>query len=102
MTAPKFKIVYLEEAVRFLASLEAKARTKVVYNIGKSMYVIDKDLFKKLEGTDIWEFRTLYNGMAYRLLAFWDTERDTWWWQPTASPKRRRRPRQKKSEKPKG
>ena len=77
MTAPKFKIVYLEEAVRFLASLEAKARTKVVYNIGKSMYVIDKDLFKKLEGTDIWEFRTLYNGMAYRLLAFWDTERDT-------------------------
>lgn len=21
---------------------------------------------------DIWEFRTLYNGLQYRLLAFWD------------------------------
>ncbi len=30
-----------------------------------------------MENTDIWEFRTLYNGIAYRLLAFWDTEADT-------------------------
>jgi len=27
-----------------------------------------------LEGSDIWEFRTLYNKTAYRLFAFWDTE----------------------------
>lgn len=40
----------------------------------KSQYFIDKELFKKLENTDIWEFRTLYNGNCYRLLAFWDTE----------------------------
>ncbi len=32
---------------------------------------------KKLENTDIWEFRTLYNKSCYRLFAFWDTERDT-------------------------
>ena len=32
-------------------------------------------LFKKLEG-EIWEFRTKYNGIQYRLFAFWDkTER---------------------------
>lgn len=32
------------------------------------------ELFKKLEKSEIWEFRTLYNGIAYRLFAFWDTE----------------------------
>lgn len=73
----KFRVKYLEEAVQFLSSLDEKARAKIVYNIGKCMYVIDKELFKKLGDTDIWEFRTLYNGIAYRLLAFWDTDRDT-------------------------
>lgn len=32
---------------------------------------IDNELFKKLND-NIWEFRTLYNGKAYRLFAFWD------------------------------
>ena len=31
----------------------------------------DPELFKKLN-EDIWEFRTLYQGLQYRLLAFWD------------------------------
>lgn len=69
----KFKIVYSEEAIEFLNSLDIKARSKITYNIHKSMYVIDKDLFKKLDNTEIWEFRTLYNGIQYRLLSFWDT-----------------------------
>ena len=34
---------------------------------------MDNELFKKLENTEIWEFRTLYNGKQYRLLSFWDT-----------------------------
>lgn len=38
------------------------------------MYYIDKELFKKLENTEIWEFRTLYNKQFYRLFAFWDTD----------------------------
>ena len=38
--------------------------------------VRDKELFKKLEGTEIWEFRTLYEGNCYRMFAFWDTEKD--------------------------
>lgn len=30
-----------------------------------------------MSGTDIWEFRTLYAGTAYRLFAFWDTDGET-------------------------
>lgn len=37
----------------------------------------DKELFKKLGDTDIWEFRTVYQGIAYRLFAFWDKDMDT-------------------------
>lgn len=37
----------------------------------------NKELFKKLENSEIWEFRTLYNGIAYRLFAFWDTDINT-------------------------
>lgn len=32
---------------------------------------------KKLENTDIWEFRTLYNRIVYRLFAFWDSDAET-------------------------
>ncbi len=74
---PKFTIIYSEEAVSFLESLPEKAQSKIAYNIEKCMYYIDKELFKKLENTEIWEFRTLYNGIAYRLFAFWDRERHT-------------------------
>lgn len=74
---PKFQVVYMQDAIEFLQSLTEKIRDKIVYNIGKSMLVLDKELFKKLGNTDIWEFRTIYNGMAYRLLAFWDTDTDT-------------------------
>ena len=62
---PRFKIVYTEEAIDFLRHLPQKVKAKVVYNIGKSMYVLDNSLFKKLENTDIWEVRTLYNGKRH-------------------------------------
>ena len=71
-TKAKFKIVYSKEADDFLNQLPQKVRDKIIYNIAKSKYVIDPELFKKLENTDIWEFRTLYNKTQYRLLAFWD------------------------------
>lgn len=39
---------------------------------------INTELFKKLaDADDIWEFRTKYNGIAYRLFSFWDTETET-------------------------
>lgn len=37
----------------------------------KAQYVMDSELFKKLNDA-IWEFRTQYNGNAYRMFAFWD------------------------------
>jgi phage-related protein len=35
------------------------------------------ELFKKLDDTNIWEFRTLYNKIKYRRFAFWDTQSGT-------------------------
>lgn len=57
----KFKVLYSEEATDFLNSLDVKAKDKILYNIKKSMYLNDPSLFKKLEGNEIWEFRTLYS-----------------------------------------
>ena len=74
---PNFEIIYSEEVIRFLNSLENKVKEKIMFNINKSKYIIDNELFKKLKGSDIWEFRTKYNGSIYRIFAFWDTETDT-------------------------
>lgn len=47
---------------------------KIIYNIDRVVGgEINAELFKKLEGKNIWEFRTLYNGRSYRLFAFWDS-----------------------------
>lgn len=72
----QFKITFLDEASEFLRTLARAPREKIYYNIRKvASGQKDSDLFKKLDGSDdIWEFRTLYNGMQYRLLAFWDIE----------------------------
>ena len=74
---PKFKVEFLEDAVEFISNLEDKARKKIVYNIDKASYVNDPKLFKKLKGTEIWEFRTKYNRIQYRVLAFWDNRTET-------------------------
>lgn len=68
---PNFDVELLPEAVDFLERLEDKAREKIYYNIKKAQFVNDNELFKKLNEF-IWEFRTLYNGKAYRLFSFWD------------------------------
>lgn len=72
----EINIRLLQEAYDYLNSLSDKAYEKVNYNMRKVKGgIMDKNLFKKLDGTDIWEFRTKYNGMEYRLLAFWDAEK---------------------------
>lgn len=71
-------MLYSQKKQESSFSLPLSARKKIAYNIDKvSFGEIDNTLFKKLENTDIWEFRTLYNSKAYRLLSFWDTENDT-------------------------
>lgn len=67
----RFEVVFLEQAVDFLESLELKIREKIYYNIDKAKLGLDPKLLKKLTD-DIWEFRTKYKGMQYRLFAFWD------------------------------
>jgi phage-related protein len=66
-----FEILLLDVAFEFLQSLDKKHSEKILYNIRKSQTDRDPELFKKLKD-DIWEFRTLYQGLQYRLLAFWD------------------------------
>ena len=78
MLRPGFKVIMSGEVDAFLDTLQQDVRTKIIYNVDKvANGYMDKDLFKKLENTDIWEFRTHYKGVQYRLLAFWDTESET-------------------------
>jgi phage-related protein len=76
MQKPKFKVEFLEEAAEFLDSLDEKVRDKIIYNITKARFSNDKALFKKLTD-EIWEFRTLFNKVHYRLFAFWDKSEKT-------------------------
>lgn len=69
---PKFTVLYSEEADAFLTQQTEKVRAKILYNVARASYLNDPKIFKKLENTDIWEFRTLFDNMQYRLLAFWD------------------------------
>ena len=78
MSEYKFKVVLMDEALSFVRSLPLKVQQKITYNYKKiEQGVMDKELFKKLENSEIWEFRTLFNGNCYRLFSFWDTETDT-------------------------
>jgi len=65
----KFEIIFLDEAHNFIHSINSKAQRKILYNMDKARYLNDISLFKKLT-PEIWEFRTLYQGLQYRLLAF--------------------------------
>lgn len=74
-----FDIVFLDEVLNFLSDLEKKHYEKILFNIRKAQTVRDPELFKKLD-EDIWEFRTLYQGIHYRLLAFWTRQNLTIHW----------------------
>ncbi|MFI3261634.1 MAG: type II toxin-antitoxin system RelE/ParE family toxin [Rikenellaceae bacterium] len=67
----KFKIVLHREAYEFLSQIDEKSRRKIKDNMYKASLCLDPKLLKKLTG-EIWEFRTLYAGKQYRMLAFWD------------------------------
>ncbi len=54
----RFKVLFSKDADDFLESLSQKAKDKILSNIRKAKYVLNPKLLKKLEGTDIWEFRT--------------------------------------------
>lgn len=66
-----FETRFLEEANQFLAKLDAKSVNKILYHIDLAELTNDPKLFKKLT-TEIWELRTVFAGLQYRLFAFWD------------------------------
>jgi len=72
----KFDVILLGEVWDFLDRIDEKSRDKILYNIDKAKYVIDPELFKKLDEL-IWEFRTKHKKTFYRLLAFWDKTDNT-------------------------
>ncbi|MCH7398533.1 type II toxin-antitoxin system RelE/ParE family toxin [Belliella sp. DSM 107340] len=69
----RFETKLLEEAFEFIQKQDIKARKKILQNIRRAEQHSDSKFFKKLT-SEIWEFRTLYSGIQYRLLAFWDKE----------------------------
>ena len=73
-----FRLVLTDEAQDFIESLPEAVSYKIYYNIKRVVGgERNKELFKKLENSEIWEFRTLYNKTAYRLFAFWDKDKET-------------------------
>lgn len=73
-----FKLVLTDEARNFIEGLPEAVSYKIYYNIKRvAGGERNKELFKKLENSEIWEFRTLYNKTAYRLFAFWDKDKET-------------------------
>ncbi len=73
-----YQLLLTEEVRKFIKSLPIQAARKILYNIDRVIGgEINNELFKKMENSEIWEFRTLYNKVAYRLFAFWDTDKDT-------------------------
>jgi phage-related protein len=66
-----FNIIFLDEAFEFISRLDKKHYEKVLFNIRKSQTENNPKLFKKVD-EEIWEFRTQYQRLQYRLLAFWD------------------------------
>ena len=87
MSNRSFDILLLEDADKFLGTLSDKVRDKITTNMRKvASGIIDSTLFTKLDGSDdLWEFRTKYNGMEYRLLAFRIKPPIVLWWPLMAS-----------------
>lgn len=69
----RFETRLLEEAFEFVQKQDLKVRKKIFQNIRRAEQHSDPKFFKKLTN-EILEFRTLYSGIQYRLLAFWDKE----------------------------
>lgn len=72
----RFEVELLEQAYEFLKKLDSRHRKKIIQNMDRAKFHTDPKLFKKLDG-EIWEFRTLFSGFQYRLLAFWDKTEQT-------------------------
>ena len=71
------KVVFSGEVEGFIRSMNPKERDTLVKAFWKTEQGLKGDWFKKLTGTDIWEFRVEVNKKFVRVLAFWDGTGDT-------------------------
>ena len=69
-----FEVKYLDPAAEFIRRIDQKAAKKLLFNISKAQQIKDNTVFKKITGTEIWEFRAIVEGLQYRLFAFWVKE----------------------------
>ena len=66
MSTYKIKVVLLDEALAFIRSLPIKVQEKIAYNYKKiENGLISKELFKKLDDTEIWEY-IMFSGFCGR------------------------------------
>lgn len=64
MEVKNIKVILSEEAENFVRLQPVKAQQKITYNIRKlESGVMDNNLFKKLDNSEIWELRTLFSGI---------------------------------------
>jgi len=57
-----FEIEFQKEVFDYLKKLDPKHYAKILYNSRRTPVEQNAELFKKLKG-EIWEFRTLYQGL---------------------------------------
>lgn len=65
----------MPEAVEFIDSLDKKTRDKLIQIIDYAKQTKDPEIFKKLKGTNIWEFRVLFRRINTGCLLFGITEK---------------------------
>jgi len=73
-----FEVDLLNEAKEFVDSFDLATRKKIYYCIALAKSTNDPELFKKITGSNIWEFRILFKRKKYRLFSFWDANRKSY------------------------
>ncbi len=69
----KYEVVYSPQVQKFKADLSLKELKKINFVLDKVEIGLFGDWFKKMSGSeDLWEFVINYNGIFYRILAFFD------------------------------
>ena len=70
----RYEVIYSPKAKAFKDGLGEKEKKKINFVISKTELNFLGDWFKKIKGADgIWEFVVDYQGIFYRILAFFDT-----------------------------
>lgn len=70
----QIQILISDEVSGFLSAIPPTAARKFDVVFGRVRAgEMNAQIFKKLQGTDIWEFRIEDRGLAFRVFAFWDT-----------------------------